>query len=122
MNRLRGGDRTSKSVTDDPTPRRGRDDVRSCGPATTAKFALPLFGDAEHIVQDGTALRPQQAAVDDHPHLPYVVVRQQLTAGDPPAVQAQELCGLDAAACDDTLDALVSEGYLRQALMGYVKA
>ena len=36
--------------------------------------------------------------------------------------QAQKLWGLDAPACDDTLDALVSEGYLRKALMGYVKA
>jgi len=37
-------------------------------------------------------------------------------------IQAQKLWGLDAPVCDDTLDALVSEGYLRKALMGYVKA
>jgi hypothetical protein len=36
--------------------------------------------------------------------------------------QAQKLWGLDAPVCDDTLDALVREGYLRKALMGYVKA
>jgi hypothetical protein len=37
-------------------------------------------------------------------------------------IQAQKLWGLDAPACDEALSALVSEGYLRQALMGYVKA
>ena len=36
--------------------------------------------------------------------------------------QAQKLWGLDAPACDDALAALVSEGYLRKAMMGYVKA
>ncbi len=36
--------------------------------------------------------------------------------------QAQKLWGLDAPACDDALAALVSEGYLRKAIMGYVRA
>ena len=37
-------------------------------------------------------------------------------------IQAQKLWGLDAPACDDALAALVGEGYLRKAMMGYVKA
>jgi hypothetical protein len=36
--------------------------------------------------------------------------------------QAQKLWGLDAPACDDALAALVSEGYRRKAMMGYVRA
>ena len=36
--------------------------------------------------------------------------------------QAQKLWGLDGPSCDDALSALVNEGYLRKAMMGYVKA
>jgi hypothetical protein len=36
--------------------------------------------------------------------------------------QAQKLWGLDELGCDDALTALVSEGFLRKAMMGYVKA